>query len=266
MRLQRVVAIETRKKWQLTAGTVAVAAALLTGLTPATSVAATIADPSDPAVQAAIQRTFDGTWTQADLDLIQSNPELAAKLPDPRREPTTVIKQADLNESGQPVDAANGLPLGPAEAAEFDPSPTADTTIVDREILPAETSGTQSTGIAPRITGGTWRKTHVIRTHYSYVGDVIYKYHHWAEFNYGGGKVRAWRYRADDTTNAVDWVEPRERQANQITSANQTLSATSYMKRKMAHCFIGNIACSYTYPWVKTKVYGNGSVTFSTGS
>ncbi|MFD3665307.1 hypothetical protein ACFWVF_32720 [Streptomyces sp. NPDC058659] len=266
MNLRHAGATETHKKWRLTVGTVALSASLLTGLMSATSMAATIADPSDPAVQAAIQRTFDGTWSQADIDLIQSNPELAAKLPDPRRAPTTVIKQADLNEDGQPVDAANGQPLSPAEAADFEPSSTADSTLLDREVLPAETDSAQPTGIAPRITGGTWRKTHVIRTHYSYLGDVIYKYHHWAEFNYGGGKVRAWRYRADDTTNAVDWVEPRERQINQVTSANQTLSATSYMKRKMAHCVITNIACSYTYPWVKTKVYGNGSVTFTTGS
>ncbi|MER8233606.1 hypothetical protein [Streptomyces sp. NPDC094049] len=266
MNLRPAGAPEALKKWRLTVGTVALSASLLTGLMSATSMAATVADPSDPAVQAAIQRTFDGTWTQADIDLIRSNPDLAGKLPDPRRAPTTVIKQADIDESGQPVDAANGEPLSPAEAAEFEPSPTADSTLLDREVLPAETESGQPTGITPFITGGKWRKTHVIRTHYSYVGDVIYKYHHWAEFNYGGGKVRAWRYRADDTTNEVDWVEPRERLVNQVTSANQTPSATSYMKRKMSHCYIGNIACAYSYPWVKTKVYGNGSVTFSTGS
>lgn len=49
-------------------------------------------------------------------------------------------------------------------------------------------------------------------------------------------------------------------------SAVPASSATSYMKRKIAHCYIGNIACAYTYQWVKTKVRGNGKVTFSTGS
>ncbi|MFH8841038.1 hypothetical protein [Streptomyces sp. NPDC017868] len=249
----------------MTAGAIAVAATLLTSLTPAAAAATTVADPSDPAVQAAIQRTLDGTWSQADIDLILTNPELAAKLPDPRKEPSTVVKEADLNASGQPVDAANGEPLPPEQAAEFVPSPTADASVGDRVNLPAE-PGAASTGITPMITGGTWKTTHVIRTHWSYLGDVIYKYHHWATFNYGGGKVRAWGARSDDVTNAVDWVEPRERVANSTTSAYQTLYATSYMKRKIAHCFITNIACSYTYPWVKTKVYGNGSVTFTTGS
>ncbi|MFB6528695.1 hypothetical protein [Streptomyces sp. NPDC056399] len=265
MKNRAVSTTRTSQKLQMAAGAIAIAAALLAGLTPAASASATVADPSDPAVQAAIQRTLDGTWSQSDVDLILTNPDLAATLPDPRKAPTTVVKSADLNESGQPVDPANGEPLPPEQAAEFEPSPTADASITDREMLPAE-PGATSTGIAPRITGGTWRTTHVIHTHWSYLGDVIYKYHHWATFNYGGGKVRAWGSRSDDVTNEVDWVDVRERMSNQATSAYQTSYATSYMKRKIAHCYVGNIACAYTYPWVKTRVNGNGTVSFTTGS
>ncbi|MFF5364339.1 hypothetical protein ACFY4I_33955 [Streptomyces scabiei] len=254
-----------RKKRYLATGALSALTVLMAVLAPTSSAAATVADPADPAVQAAIKRTLEGGWTQADIDLIMTNPALAAALPDPRKEPTVVVKEADFTESGQLVSPVNGEPLSAEEIAEMTPSAGADSSVADVVTTPAEVESTAPSKFGIQITGGKWKKTHVTRTHYSYARDVIYKYHHWAEFNYKDGKVRAWRYRADDVSNALDWIEVKERMKNE-KSAVPASSATSYMKRKIAHCYIGNLACAYTYPWVKTKVKGNGKVTFSTGS
>ncbi|MGI5239361.1 hypothetical protein [Dactylosporangium sp. CA-139066] len=40
-------------------------------------------DPADPAVAAALARINDGTYTQADIDLIKTDPVLADEVPDP---------------------------------------------------------------------------------------------------------------------------------------------------------------------------------------
>lgn len=253
------------RKSYLATGALSTFAVLMTVLAPVSSAAEKGADPADPAVQAAIKRTLEGGWTQADIDLIMTNPNLAGSLPDPRKDPTVVVKEAELTDGGQLVSPANGEPLTAEELADLTPPADADSSSGDAVTTPAETESAAPATFGIRITGGKWRKTHVIRTHYSYTNSVIYKYHHWAEFNYKDGKVRAWRYRADDVTNALDWIEVKERLKNE-KSAVPASSATSYMKRKIAHCFVGDIACAHTYPWVKTKVKGNGKVTFSTGS
>jgi hypothetical protein len=54
---------------------------------PATAPAAHAAETPDPAVAAALQRIQNGTWTNADAELIGSIPELAATTPDPRVTP-----------------------------------------------------------------------------------------------------------------------------------------------------------------------------------
>ncbi|MFF9811187.1 hypothetical protein ACF1G5_39935 [Streptomyces coeruleorubidus] len=254
-----------RRKSYLATGALSTFAVLMTVLAPASSAAEKVADPADPAVQAAIKRTLEGGWTQADINLIMTNPDLAAALPDPRKEPTVVVKEAELTDGGQLVSPAHGEPLSAQELADLTPPADADSSSGDAVTTPAETESAARSTFGIQITGGKWRKTHVIRTHYSYSNSVIYKYHHWAEFNYKDGKVRAWRYRADDVTNALDFIEVKERQKNE-KSAVPASSATSYMKRKIGHCFVGQIACAHTYPWVKTKVRGNGKVTFSTGS
>ncbi|MFJ9622110.1 hypothetical protein [Streptomyces sp. NPDC101181] len=111
---------------------------------------------------------------------------------------------------------------------------------------------------------GKWKDTHVTHTHRSYTGGTIYKYRHYARLNYSGGKVRAWGNRWDDVTNISAGIKVGGRTVNQKSGVPAS-SATSYMKRGLDHCVI-NFGChTTTYPWVKTKVRGNGKTGFSSG-
>lgn len=222
------------------------------------------ADELDPAVSAALQRISDGTWTEADTELISSIPELAAVTPDPRRAPEVQVSELEykLDPQGNPVSPANGEPI-PAETwAEFTPSATADTSRADEVTTPAESDGPT---VSPMITGGTWKNTHVAHTHRSLTGATIYKYHHYARFNYGGGKVRAWGSRWDDVTNISSGIYVENRRIVNSKSGVPASSGTSYMKRRIDHCIMKYGCYTATYPWIKTKVYGTGKTSFSSG-
>jgi hypothetical protein len=63
-------------------------------------------DSPDPAVAAALTRINDGTWTQADIDLIKTDPVLADEVPDP-----------STNEAAADVLAEDTGPIYTTEAA-----------------------------------------------------------------------------------------------------------------------------------------------------
>lgn len=116
-------------------------------------------------------------------------------------------------------------------------------------------------GVQPRITGGTWRMTHIIHTHWSYSHKVIFKYHTYAEFNYGSGKVRAWGSRYDDITNTSVDVKIRALIVNQ-KSRTPASSGTSYMKREAELCVFRYGCYATLHPWAKTQVFGTGKTKY----
>ncbi|MFJ8589308.1 hypothetical protein ACIRD2_32250 [Streptomyces sp. NPDC093595] len=219
----------------------------------------------DPKVAAALQRHADGTWTQADVDLIRSIPELAAVVVDPTKPVEVTTKEALINQNGQAVES-NGKPLPASELDDvLPPHHLTGLPKPGEVILPAEDDGAPTVSTRAAITGGTWKMTHVTHTHRSYLGNVIYKYHHWAEFNYGGGKVRAWRFRDDDITNANEIVNVGDRRIVDSRTATPAASATSKMKRKVELCVLKYGCYSTMYPYVYTTVKGTGRTSFTSG-
>ncbi|MEU0370020.1 hypothetical protein ABZ070_07085 [Streptomyces sp. NPDC006283] len=251
-----------RSAWNFAASTVVCAAAVVATLTPT---AQAVDNAPDPAVAAALQRHADGSWTQADVDLIRSIPELAAVVADPTRPVEVTTKEAAFSASGQAVSPMDGEPLSPEELAEVMPPAHLDGKPQPGEVtLPAESADTAGS-FGTRITGGRWKMTHVTHTHRSYSGSVIYKYQTWAEFNYGGGKVRAWRYRADDITNASEIVNVDNRRIVDSKTSTPASSATSKMKRKVELCIFKYGCYSTMYPYVYTTVKGTGRTSFTSG-
>ncbi|MEU6483498.1 hypothetical protein [Streptomyces sp. NPDC046887] len=239
------------------------AAALLATVAPGAAQAATSDQAPDPAVAAALQRVANGSWTKSDISLLKSIPEVAAGVVDPTKPAEVTIKEAAFEANGQAVSPANGEPLTGAELAEVTPpSHLTGQPQPGEQTLPAEG---EPVTIAPRITGGRWKMTHVTHTHRSLLGSTIFKYHTWAEFNYGSGKVRAWRFRDDDITNAQSIVNVGDRRIVASKTAVGTSQATSKMKRKIELC-VAKYGCYATmYPYAYTTVKGSGSTSFTSG-
>ncbi|MEV7558956.1 hypothetical protein [Streptomyces sp. NPDC089795] len=242
------------------ASVVVSAAALAVTLAPS----AQAATPTDAEITAALQRHNDGTWTQADVDLVRSVPELAAIVPDVTRPQEITTKSVQFSADGTAVDAANGEPLSEAQLAEVMPGPDAQISNPGEAVTtPAETEAAPGAGgFGVRITGGSWKMTHITHTHRSYTGDVIFKYHTYAKFNYAGGKVRAWGERYDDFTNensSVIQVKIGTKRITDTKSATPASSATSKMKREVDLCVLKYGCYATLHPWAQVRVYGTGS-------
>ncbi|NJP53324.1 hypothetical protein HCJ93_25480 [Streptomyces sp. SBST2-5] len=195
---------------------------------------------------------------------MKRNPELAKIVRDPSRTETTV-EEAIINDDGKAV-GADGKPLTAKQLADIMPPAGATLSKPDEEtITPEETEADGSKGAtfaAAAVKGGKWKMTHVTHTHRSYLGSVIFKYHTYAEFNYGSGKVRAWGSRYDNFTNEQDVVDVDNRLLTNAKSRVPASSATSMMKRKVQLC-VAKYGCYATlYPWARTKVYGSGKTKY----
>ncbi|MEV3855544.1 hypothetical protein AB0J38_14590 [Streptomyces sp. NPDC050095] len=71
--------------------------------------AAPVAQAADGAeLQDAVESVADGTWTEADLDLIRQNPELAAMVPDPEADAEVEISDSTEDDGGISTRAAKG--------------------------------------------------------------------------------------------------------------------------------------------------------------
>jgi hypothetical protein len=239
-------------------GAFAAASALMVTMAPA----AHAAEPTDAEIGAALQRHGDGTWTQADVDLIRSVPSLAAVVEDVTRPEEVVTRTAVLNAAGQPVAAANGESLTPEQAAGFTPPADAQPSSSGEAVItPAENDVDHETGgISPLVTGGTWKMTHITHTHRSYSGAIIFRYHTYAQFNYGSGKVRAWGERYDDFTDEdlVAQVKITPKRVVDTKSATPANSGSSMMKREVDLCVFKYGCYATLHPWAKVKVYGTG--------
>lgn len=230
----------------------------------------------DPAVTAALQRIQDGTWTDADAELIAGIPELAATTADPRVAPKTTVEEIDyvvLPDGTMESVGTTGLNDADAQAAETESglrkliavTPGADTSVTDVQELPAEPDDGTNSAFSARVASGKWKWSHVTVTNYSYLGSVIYKYHHKAQFKYNGSKVTAWGSRYDYTSNEQDVVQVGDRMANQKSAVPAT-SATSYMKRRIDLCAPVYGCYATNYPWSKIKVRGTGKTSFTSSN
>ncbi|MFV2119059.1 hypothetical protein ACE14D_11675 [Streptomyces sp. Act-28] len=214
--------------------------------------------PSEDRVRLALQRHADGTWTQEDVDIVRSIPELAGQVMDVTRPDEIVTKEAAFTSTGQAVSPANGEPLTPEQLAEVMPPSTAEPSDPATEVTTPEEVDPEAGGISPRITGGTWKMTHITHTHRSYSGSVIFKYHTYARFNYGGGKVRAWGQRYDDVTNTSVDVKIEPKLIVNTKSSVPASYATSQMKRQVELCVFKYGCYATLHPWAKVGVYGSG--------
>jgi hypothetical protein len=77
---------------------VVVLAALVLGLMPQAGAAK---PTTDSAMREAVGRIIDGTYTQADKDLVLSDPEVASQVPDPEAEPVVEVMSGDPTGSGE---------------------------------------------------------------------------------------------------------------------------------------------------------------------
>ncbi|MEV5434827.1 hypothetical protein AB0K80_02160 [Streptomyces sp. NPDC052682] len=240
----------------------------------ATAPAAHAAGTPDPAVVAALQRIQNGTWTDADAQLIGSIPELAATTPDPRVAPKTTVEEIEyvvLPDGTMQTTGTAGLSSADAATAgtsnglkKLLSADAGDTSVDDVVEVPEETEAAASTA-GVRAAGGRWKWTHVTVTNYSYMGKVIYKYHHKAQFKYDGSKVTAWANRSDYTSNEQDVVQVGERMRNEKSKV-PAKSATSLMKRRIDLCAPVYGCYATNYPWSKIKVKGTGGTSFTSSN
>lgn len=239
----------------------------------ATAPAAHAAETPDPAVAAALQRIQNGTWTNADAELIGSVPELAATTPDPRVAPQTAVEEIEyvvLPDGTVEATATAGLSSADAAAAQTSAGlkkllgPQGDSTVGDAVEVPEEPEAVASTA-GVRAAAGRWKWAHVTVTNRSYLGSVIYKYHHKAHFKYDGSKVTAWGSRSDYTSNEQDVVQVGDRARNE-KSRVPAKSATSLMKRRIDLCAPVYGCYATNYPWSKIKVKGSGGTSFTSSN
>ncbi|MFD5894113.1 hypothetical protein [Streptomyces sp. NPDC060366] len=230
-------------------------------------------------VAAALSRMSAGTNTQADCDLVAQNaPEIAATVPcivngnqvfklgsqplDPKEE--SAVLDYRINALGEYEIPDTLLTADEAKAVVLDFIGGGDASNADEVIVPEEPEGGLSSPeeFSTRAATGTWRATHVTYTNYSYTGSVIYKYHHKANFQYSGGKVRAWGSRSDYTSNESSVVDVQNRLTNTKTSLPAS-TAYSTMKRKIVLKvpIYGEYASNY--PWIKIKMTGSGGTSFT---
>ncbi|MGY4906793.1 hypothetical protein [Streptomyces sp. 900116325] len=234
------------------------AAALAVTLAPTAQAAA----PTDAQISAALKRHGDGTWTQADVNLIRSIPSLAAVVQDVTRPEEVTTNSATFTADGQAVSPANGEPLSVEELAKIMPGDGAELSVPGEVVTTAPEADVDPAGggISPMITGGKWKMTHITHTHRSYSGAIIFAYHTYAQFNYGGGKVRAWGQRYDDFTDddVVAQVKVTPKRLVDTKSGTPANSGSSMMKREVDLCVLKYGCYATLHPWAKVKVYGTG--------
>ncbi|MEV3973918.1 hypothetical protein AB0K68_38275 [Streptomyces sp. NPDC050698] len=239
-----------------------------------TAPAAHAAESPDPAVVAALQRIENGTWTNADAELIGSVPQLAATTPDPRVAPKTTVEEIEyviLPDGTLESTATTGLTDADAAAAGTSNglkrllADQGDSSASDVVELPEEPEASAAASAGLRAAAGRWKWTHVTVTNYSYMGKVIYKYHHKARFRYDGSKVTAWGSRSDYTSNEQDVVQVGDRMRNE-KSRVPAKSATSLMKRRIDLCAPVYGCYATNYPWSKIKVKGSGGTSFTSSN
>ncbi|MFD9789674.1 hypothetical protein ACFWXK_01860 [Streptomyces sp. NPDC059070] len=242
------------------AGALVSATALLVTLAPSAVADGTPWNGRDLQIATALKHHAEGTQNQADINLIRSIPELAASVPDPTQPEEVTIKEAIFTGSGQAVSPANGEPLSSAELADIMPPSTAQPSAPGEAVEgPEETEVDKEPGSGlVGATGGTWKMTHVYHTHRSYLGSVIFKYHTYAEFNYGGGKVRAWGDRYDDFSNVQQVVKIDNRRLADRYSRVPASSGTSKMSRQIELCFTKYGCYATLHPYASVQVFGTG--------
>ncbi|MFF5492782.1 hypothetical protein [Streptomyces aquilus] len=244
----------------------AVAALALSAALPVTAHAATTKDPQ---VQAALTRIGDGTWTQADLDLIKTKaPDIAGSVIDPTAAGSTVtFTQADATGMKIPAD-------GPGEDSSTDDQ-TTSTPLTDSQsdddsgLSPGGgATGTESGAIRTKAVtaaaAGSPRQEwiDVYYTRKSLLGSTIYKYHHKIWVTYNGSKVTSWGKRKDFLTNPQEEVDEKERTENDRSGVPAS-AVTSHMKRHIS--LVAPVYGEYAnlYPWITIKVHGNGSYSYT---
>ncbi|MFD5554560.1 hypothetical protein ACFWIA_12050 [Streptomyces sp. NPDC127068] len=249
----------------------ATAASVLVAIAPEARASAA----PDPAVVQALQRLGNGTWSNADVELIASNPALADKVPDPRVPAavdaeeieyevfddgtmqaisTTGLSQADESKAWDAVRLPD-LIKGPKGQ---------DVSEADEVEVPEETDPVSAVAAGDaraanvEAAAGRWKTKRVSITHKSLLGTTLYKYHHRARFKYNGSKVTAWGARSDYTSNENGFVQVGNRTRNEKTRL-PAASAHSLMKRRIDLCMPVYGCYDTLYPWIKIKMKGSGA-------
>ncbi|MFD5570487.1 hypothetical protein [Streptomyces cadmiisoli] len=226
-------------------------AAVLATLATAAPATASAAEPTDEQIRAALVDMAQGTYDQADIDLIMNQtryPDLAETTPDPRPEALTIENKE-----------VKYLTTGPQPAPGSDEAVNEDTS--DEVTLPADPDDAARSSMGIQSTA--WKWVEVTYTRKSLLGFTLYKYHHKVNFQYNGSRVTAWGSRSDWFTNEDDVFVRGARIENWKTGVPAS-SARSHMKRHVQLCAAGSIGCyANLYPWVTTKVKGNGTYTYT---
>jgi hypothetical protein len=194
--------------------------------TPAMASAASNADRPDPAIAAALERIASKTHTAADLALIKTEPDLAAKVADPGN-----VKVA--------VDGPPGLKalVGPGNARP--------TGAIDAE-------------------GCWWIRVTI--TSYSLLGFDLYKWAHYIEFCLEPmSHITRWVTRYDQMLYADNTIYVRELVANSATPAG-TFAITSTMQRHLEQCVVRFGCYANHYPWSSIHVRADGLWAYNWGT
>jgi hypothetical protein len=244
--------------------------------------AASAADAVDSEVAAALQRVGAGTWSDSDLTLIKERePDLADQIADPRSSAVTIeasaVKYLDgeigpqpVEGEGNPADTSDDETLTALTDAEsagtLDNTATAgtDPTTTTTPAAATTSAKTASASLSASAAAAStaWKWVDVWYSHKSLLGSTIYRYHTYVKFQYNGTKVTAWGTRYDYLSNEQDIVQLGDRILNQKTGVPAS-SATSTMKRHVELCVISYGCYANLYPYIKIKVKGNGSYTYS---
>ncbi|MFE7549099.1 hypothetical protein [Streptomyces gardneri] len=230
---------------------------------------------ADPEISAALQRIADQTGSIADCQLIHDrDPALSETVPCPwiveGTDGTAAVNVQQLNYGiGTNGDYYNedDMSMSSEETqqliADWTGGDTSRSDLVEVPEVP-EGGAASAPAMAPMAATGTWKLSKVTYTNYSYLGSVIYRYVHYANFKYSGGKVIAWGSRGDYLTNESSVVDIQERVSNTATRLPAS-TAYSYMKRKVA--LVAPVYGTYAinYPRVQIKMTGYGATSF-TGS
>ncbi|MFF7164071.1 hypothetical protein ACFZBP_22400 [Streptomyces sp. NPDC008086] len=229
--------------------------------------AAHAAEPTDEQIRLAVQRHFNGSWTQEDVALVRSIPELAAVVPDVTRpvevDVDSVVTNADAVTPADQARIAAELALAAARGTlppkEAVPSEAGEENVstAEPEIDPEGEAASTPSGLRGKT---RWKMTHITHTHRSYTGMTIFKYHTYAEFQYNGSKVLKWGQRYDDFTDEdkVAGIKIESKRIVNTKSRTPAASASSTMKRQVELCVFKYGCYATLHPWAKVKVYGTG--------
>lgn len=183
--------------------------------------------PTRGQVDQAQARIFDGTWSQADLAVVKSDPKVAAQTPDPTA-PLRVV-------------------TGSSSAATEITSAARVNTI----------TATSLTNICNASKWVTFYKESLLLTD-------IYGWQHKVVYCRNGATITAWQDRLDWLPTAQSVVQFRELVSVSATGI-ATNVATSFRQRHIEYCgWLGSWTCyANTYPYSTIKVYANGTWWYS---